>query len=476
MTEKKAGKYTYLLVNFGVLILGRFGTKILSMLLTPLYTGILTTEEYGIFDLFNTTLCFIMPILTLNISAAVLRFALDPDSDTRDTLTVGVRFVAGSNLAVWALLVLNHRFRLIPAIDDYVGYFALLYFADSLMDLTTHFFRGLERVKDTAIAGVIGALVMIGCNLVCMLPLNMGLRGYLLGMLLGNLSQSAYMILRSRMWRYLHFGSPQRTLRRGMLKYSVPLVVNTIAWWVNEVSDRYVVSFVCGVAANGIYSVASKIPSIMAIITRTFNKAWTISAVKDYDSQDQSGFFSQMYNLYQFVMVLLCSGLIAVSRLMSALLFSGDFFVAWRYVQFLLIAMMFSAICGYLEGIFSAVKASKICSRATVAGAAVNLIFNLLLVPRFGPMAAAVMTAVSYWLVWEIQIRAVRRFISLRLFLLRDYCAYAVLIAQSLALLRFSEESIPLYLGQAAMIGLICLLFRKELRLLLKTILSKRKR
>lgn len=463
MTKKETGKYKYLLVNFGVLILGRFGTKILSMLLTPLYTAILTTAEYGVFDLINTTLGFIMPLITVNISAAVLRFALDPENDRQDTLSVGLRFVAGSNVIVWLLLIVNHRFRVIPSIDDYALFFALLYFADSLMDLTAHFFRGLERVKDTAIASVIGALVMIGCNLVFMLPMQMGLRGYLLGMLIGNLSQSAYMILRSRMWIYLRIRLRRPSLQQEMVRYSSPLIVNSISWWVNEVSDRYVVSFICGVAANGVYSVASKIPSIMAIITRTFNKAWTISAVKDYDSQDRSGFFSQMYNLYGFIMVLLCSGLIMVSRIMSGLLFSGEFFEAWRYVPFLLIAMMFSAICGYLEGIFSAVKASKVCSRATAAGAAGNLVLNLLLVPYFGPMAAAIVTAVSYWLVWAIQIHSVKRYLSLRLHLIRDYLAYGLLVVQSIILLNCLQEHIILYCAEVAIIGMICLLFRSEL-------------
>lgn len=76
-----------------------------------------------------------------------------------------------------------------------------------------------------------------------------------------------------------------------MMDYSRPLIANSIAWWINNASDRYIVIFFCGLAENGIYSVASKIPSILNIFQSIFNQAWTLSAVKDFDSEDKHGFF-----------------------------------------------------------------------------------------------------------------------------------------------------------------------------------------
>ena len=67
--------YKYLFKNIGLLTISQFGTKLLVFFLVPLYTSILTTEEYGIFDLFNTTIALLIPILTLNIMDSVIRFA-----------------------------------------------------------------------------------------------------------------------------------------------------------------------------------------------------------------------------------------------------------------------------------------------------------------------------------------------------------------------------------------------------------------
>nr|HAK42623.1 polysaccharide biosynthesis protein [Clostridium sp.] len=60
-------KYKYLAKNMGFLTISNFGTKILSFFLVPLYTSILTTEEYGTYDLFNTTIGILVPFLTLNV-------------------------------------------------------------------------------------------------------------------------------------------------------------------------------------------------------------------------------------------------------------------------------------------------------------------------------------------------------------------------------------------------------------------------
>ena len=61
------GRYKYLLKNIGLLTLSSFTTKLLSFFLVPLYTNVLSTTEYGTYDMFNTTIGVLLPILTLNI-------------------------------------------------------------------------------------------------------------------------------------------------------------------------------------------------------------------------------------------------------------------------------------------------------------------------------------------------------------------------------------------------------------------------
>lgn len=100
------GQYKYLLKNIGLLTLSNFATKLLSFFLVPLYTNILSTTEYGTYDLFNTTIGVLLPILTLNVQESVMRFALDKSLDRKSLVTVGTRYLVISNLFVAVGLLL----------------------------------------------------------------------------------------------------------------------------------------------------------------------------------------------------------------------------------------------------------------------------------------------------------------------------------------------------------------------------------
>ncbi len=84
------GKYRYLLKNVGLMAIGQFGSRILSFLLVPLYTSILSAADYGTFDLYSTIVQLLVPVLTLNIYDAMLRFALDGKEDIKQVHAVGL--------------------------------------------------------------------------------------------------------------------------------------------------------------------------------------------------------------------------------------------------------------------------------------------------------------------------------------------------------------------------------------------------
>ncbi|MBW7988152.1 hypothetical protein E0704_08070 [Lactobacillus helveticus] len=84
-------KYKYLFKNIGLLTLSNFATKLLSFFLVPLYTSVLTTGQYGTYDLFNTTIGVLIPILTLNILDAILRFGMDKAYDKDAIVTLGTK-------------------------------------------------------------------------------------------------------------------------------------------------------------------------------------------------------------------------------------------------------------------------------------------------------------------------------------------------------------------------------------------------
>ena len=84
------GKNKYLLKNTVIFAIGNIATRLLSFLLVPLYTNVLTTEEFGIIDLLCTICSFIIPIFSFNIIEAVLRFSLDKNSKNNKIMSIGL--------------------------------------------------------------------------------------------------------------------------------------------------------------------------------------------------------------------------------------------------------------------------------------------------------------------------------------------------------------------------------------------------
>ncbi|MCS4487686.1 oligosaccharide flippase family protein [Streptococcus sciuri] len=453
--------YLYLFKNIGLLTLSNFGSKILVFLLIPLYTSVLTTADYGIYDLFYTSISLLLPILTLNISEGVLRFALDKENDESIIYSIGFK-VTGIGFGILVVAcVLNLIFNLSPLLNEYGFYFVLLYLTTAVYQLLTSFIRGIDKVTILSISSVLNTIAILIFNILFLLVIKEGLIGYFWANILGTLLPIVYLVYKIHRYNITLTKRQDKGLEREIIAYSRPLILNSLGWWLNNAADRYIVIAFCGVAASGVYSVGYKIPSILNIFANIFNQAWVLSSVKSFDKKEDITFFEKVYSNYNMMLVILCSLLIASSKLLAVFLYANAFYKAWIYVPFLLIANVFGAISGFAGGIFSAAKDSKIYSISTLIGAGANIIFNVILVYSIGVIGAAISTMLSYFVVWLIRLYTMKKYISLNLTLLRDCLAYLLLVVQSVALIVISKDTV-MYLSQCVAIVLLILLFRRE--------------
>ena len=180
----------------------------------------------------------------------------------------------------------------------------------------------------------------------------------------------------------------------------MPLVLNSLAWWLNGAGDRYILSYFCGAAINGIYSVAYKIPAILTTLQNVFYNAWSVSAIKEFDKDDKDGFVGNIYSLYSCVSIISSSIIILLNPFISKILYSKDFFSAWKYVPILIVGAAFNGLALFEGCLFTAVKRTRDVSRTTLIGAGSNILLNFLLIPHFGAYGAAISTLFGYFTTW----------------------------------------------------------------------------
>lgn len=469
---EKQSKYKYLAKNIGLLTLSNFATKLLSFFLVPLYTSILTTADYGTYDLFNTTVGVLLPILTLNVQEGMLRFAMDKDYDKEAIVTVGFRYLLIGSAITAIGLGVNGIFGFSSMLKTYSIFFFLMFFVQALGGIVPFYIRGIDRIGDLSISSVAASAVTIGCNILFLVGFKWGLIGYFLANIIGPFFQCVWLAARAHMFRDTHLTRKYQKESKELLSYSRPLIANSIAWWVNNTSDRYVVTFFCGVAANGVYSVASKIPSILNVFQTIFNQAWALSAVKDYDPEDKSGFFANTYRAYNCMMTIVCSAIIVADKILAKFLYANDFYAAWRYVPWLTMAILFGAMSGYIGGFFTAVKDSTVYATSTAVGAVTNIILNIILTPMIGALGAAIATAVCYVEVYVVRLIQSRKYIKLRVNFIRDSISYILLVIQSVVLL-FVDAAIPLYGILIGLFVVIFIMYIKDIGLVVRKVLHR---
>lgn len=459
----------YLLKNIGLLTISQFSSKILSFLLVPLYTSVLSTEEYGSYGLYSTTISLLVPILTVNLSESALRFSLEKNYNKKNVFSFCFKYVLIGTIVISGVSLINHFTSIIPVLDQYWYYLIIMFFTTALNCLLMAFARGIDKIFNLAISGLIGTIGVLFFNIYFLVVLRWGLNGYFLANILGTSVQMVYLSISIKIWTYITFGKTKNPYREELIKYSWPLVGNSVSWWVNDASDRYIVTWLCGVADNGIYSVGYKIPSILSVFQTIFNQAWTLSAVKEYDSKNSSEFFSKTYLVYSFIMTMMCSLLIIFDKFLAKLLYANNFYEAWRYVPFLLIATVFGAMSGHIGGVFSAVKATKAYASSTVIGAISNLILNIILISCVGTLGAAIATLISNIIVWILRLSHAKKYIQMNIKMGKCCASYVLLLLQTMILFIVNNSYLA-YAIEFILFIIIIILFIPEIKICLRTI------
>lgn len=461
------GKLKYLSKNIALFSISNFVSKILVFLLVPFYTNVLTTYEYGVADVIQVTLLLLVPMITMNIGEAALRFGVEEVDNRSAILKVGIKYVLRASVIV-AFVCFAARGAVYyiagnnaEEIRWYLLVFIFLFAANAFYEFLVLYFQGCELVEVIVIGSILCTIATIGFNLIFLLGIKIGLNGYLYSQILAFSISAFVMVLIGKKKIDENASVSSQTdlsLESRMIEYSKPMIVYSTASWVNNAVDRYFVLYLCGAAVNGVYGVAYKIPAILMVFQRIFAQAWQLSATKAHKDTDSDEFFSDMYKVYNSFMVIGCAFLVLIVKPVATFLFRKEFYEAWKFVPPLLISVIFGALTGFLGSICLAHKDSKSMGRATGIGALVNVVLNLLLIPYFSAMGAAIATGISYFTMCMMAVFFVRKHVTIKVAFVRNIISYLVLVIESIVMICEMPYHIPVC--AVCFITLIALYFK----------------
>ena len=450
----------YLAKNTIIFAIGNLGSKLINFLLVPLFTNILTTQEYGTSDLIFTICSIASPLITLNINEAIMRFSVDDDADINSIMSIGVTvavcsFILGIPLYLFAVFYLP-----ISNYKIYVYIYAITY---GIRIINVFYLRGKENLIAFSISSILSTLFIGIFSILFLAVFRMGVEGYLLAFITSNILTGIYAFVAGNVKDVIKNFIFDSVLFRRMIAYSLPLIPNSFMWWIIDSSDRIMITTMIGVSISGIYAVASKITGFISFLSTIFNQAYSYSAIHENNSDDKTEFNNKIMDMLFLMVTIVGITVLAFIKPFMEIYVGKDFLDAWKYAPPLIIGTCILVMATFFSVFYTVSKDSMGFLKSGSLGALVNIILNLCLIKGIGALGAAIATCLSYFAIFLFRYFDTKKYISLNVFNTKRFISFMALIVVGLA--TYNDSNVK-YLAFITFLALTLGFYRDSLKLL----------
>lgn len=460
-------KYKKLVSNTLIFAVGTFSSKVLVFLLMPLYTRVLSTEEYGVTNTIVDMGNLLIPLITLGIINAIIRFGLEKNVRKSDVFSTGFFLILLGGVVLVCLQpvltpVLTPLMNLMEIPSEYVSQNLFLLvafsFTSAMRSLCHQFVRARGMVRLYAVNGILSTALTILFNVLYLVVFRWGVVGYVLAIITADFLSTCFLFFCADLHKFLRFRGIDFGVSKAMLRYALPLIPNTIFWWIINLSNRFMIAAFLGQSANGLYVAAYKIPNVIILLAGIFSDAWQMSAFTEV--QGRNKFFTKVFSTYSSLLFMAASGVILFCRLIIRILVSDAYYECWKYVPILVVTTTFTCMVDFLGSIYMTEKKSLHSMVTTAIGAGANIFLNLQLIPVYGVNGAAMASLGSYFLVFFIRVLDTRRYVRIRFRWLQLCVNFVLVLAQCYIMI----QELPLWILWCSLITVAMLLLNmKEL-------------
>ena len=380
--------------------LGGLVSRILAVILLPLYTRYLTPSDYGKVETLIALTTVLGILLAMGITSAFFRYYFDSQDREHRLLVIRTSFWFVMGMATIGLVLglalsteISHFLfgsrsstELVAA--SFVGLWAGMNWAQ-----ITSLFRVEERSVAYVTATVANILITVGATLVLVVGLEAGPLGVIVGTFTGTLAVYVVLLAYRREQLGLQF---DRRLLREMNRFGLPLVPTAVFLWITNFSDRLFLVRLTDTHEVGLYSVGVRIASAMVLLLTAFRTAWPAFAYSIDEEREARRTYAFVLTYLIVASTWVATGLTLLSPWIVQWLTAPAFSSASRVVGPLSFAAV--AFGGYIVVAIGVGRARRTQFNWVVTGAAavVNVVLNLLLIPPYGMMGAAVATVAAY--------------------------------------------------------------------------------
>lgn len=395
--------------KFLIYFIGNFGSKFLNLIMIPIFTIYVNSKEFGEYDYWMTISNLVIIFLGVNIQDAAYMNIIKYRNDNKleldsivNKLLKTVIYQSFMIVIIYLLLVFLYGYDI----------FILLLFILVLLNNLHSFFsqglaRGFEENKIMAVSSIVLSSVTVLFTLISIwinesLDHNFNYASLLIiSQIIGYLSSVIFLMfymnkrifLSNIMKEYLSFLEVLT-----WIKFSFPLVINSLGWWVIYLSGRIIVVKFLGESENGIFSIANRFPSIIFMLNTIFTLVWQDFAISIRKNNDNSNIYNinlRKFSHVQFISLILFT---IIFYYVSPFLLRNEYISGNVYVPLLMYATAFSGFASFYSAFYFSTGKSNGAIPSSIISAIVFICITLSLITTLGLYAVAIATIVSYFI------------------------------------------------------------------------------
>lgn len=452
-------QYKLLLKDTLIIGFSNIFSKGVFFLVIPLQTFSMSKSEYGLAEFIFSLMNIFIPLFTLGLSEAGMRFAISDEEKRKEILSViTIIPIVGSALII-VLYYLYSSF--IPFINIYFREIILLYLFFALKDIYLQFSKGINDLKDFACGSILFSIILLFSSYYFLVIQKLAVYGYLYAYIIANAFVVIYLLLFSKLKVYLKniHKNFDVFILRTMVIYGLPLSCNILAWWITNLSNRYILAYYYDFEIVGIYSVLAKFSMILPTGFAILFQSWQLSAAKNICCKDRQKFFSNIWNCYVILLIFISVVFMIFSRNIADLLVLGNFNEVYQYLAGMVFVGTISCLPMYWGAIYGALKNTKGAFYSTVSGSIASMAFNFLLIPEYGIYGAVISSVISYCVVMVYRIIDINKIILIDLNTIKHLIGFLCLLIQ-VYVYTFSTNNI--FLGNVVLMIILLAVYYKN--------------
>lgn len=348
--------------------------------------------------------------MSLVIFDAVLRFGVSKVVKREKVLTNAVTILGIGTLCT---IIITPLFGLYNQIAAYKWYLCIYIISSMFSSTIFSYLKAIGKNKIYAGMSIFQTLSLALLNILLLVAFKTGIKGYMLSCIISFILTSLFIVIKEKLFLTIRIENFDKDLCLNMVKYSSPLILNNISWWVIHSSDKIMIELMMDSSCLGLYSVATKIPSLINMLISIFSQAWGLSAIKEMEDSNDGKYYSSVFEYFSFICFSSCLFIVGFCKIFMKFYVSSTFFEAWEYVPLLIAAAVFSAISSYFGSLYGALKKSFNNMTTTLIAALINIVLNYILILKMGILGAVISTLISYIFVAFARMFDVLRYIKM---------------------------------------------------------------